>query len=47
VNLIDLLFVISNWGGTSGNPADVDGNGIVNIADLLAVISAWGDCPSE
>ena len=27
------------------NPADIDGNGVVDINDLLAVISAWGPCP--
>jgi hypothetical protein len=30
------------------DPADVDGNGVVNVADLVALILAWGPCvPSE
>jgi hypothetical protein len=45
VNITDLLFVISHWGGGAGDPADVNGDNTVNITDLLAVISAWGACP--
>jgi parallel beta-helix repeat protein len=44
VSIADLLFVISNWGAGTGNPADINGDDVVNIADLLAVISAWGAC---
>jgi hypothetical protein len=28
-----------------GNPADVNGDGVVNVDDLVAVILAWGPCP--
>ena len=44
VNIIDLLFVVSQW-GQPGGPADVNGDSVVNIADLLAVVAAWGMCP--
>ena len=27
-----------------GNPADVNGDGVVNVDDLLIVIAAWGPC---
>lgn len=29
---------------TPGNPADLDGDGIVGGADLAILLSAWGDC---
>ena len=45
VNIDDLLFVVANWGGGAGNPADVNGDNTVNIQDLLAVVGAWGACP--
>ncbi|MCI0676923.1 MAG: dockerin type I domain-containing protein, partial [Phycisphaerales bacterium] len=48
VNVIDLLAVISQWGGGPGSAGDIApgcGDGIVNVTDLLAVISAWGACP--
>ena len=44
VDIDDLLFVISNWGQSGVNPADVNGDNTVNIADLLAVVAAWGPC---
>jgi hypothetical protein len=28
------------------DPADINGDGLVNVVDLLAVISAWGLCPA-
>ena len=30
---------------TPANPADTNGDGVVNVVDLLAVINAWGACP--
>jgi hypothetical protein len=44
VNIQDLLFVIANWGGGAGNPADANGDNIVNIQDLLFIIANWGAC---
>ena len=44
VNLQDLLFIIANWGGGAGNPADVNGDNTVNLQDLLFIIANWGAC---
>ena len=35
--------------GSSGCPADVNGDGIVSVLDLLCVLSAWGafGCPED
>ena len=41
VNVIDLLFIIDQWGQTD-SPADINGDGIVNVSDLLMVIDNWG-----
>ena len=44
---IDRLRVMSfdcESGPGPGDPADVDGDGIVGITDLLAVLAAWGPC---
>lgn len=50
VNIDDLLFIISAWGGPGGR-ADIApgacGDGIVNVDDLLAIISHWGACGSS
>lgn len=43
VDVLDLLEVLSKWGGSGS--ADVNGDGIVDVLDLLAVLSAWGPCP--
>ena len=43
VNILDLVFVASNFEKSGKNRADVDGNGIVNILDLVRVASAFGD----
>lgn len=32
--------------GQIDQPADINGDGVVNVADLLAVITAWGACPT-
>jgi hypothetical protein len=29
----------------AGNPADINGDGLVDVQDLVAVILAWGPCP--
>ena len=35
------------WFGVDepGNPADVNGDGVVNVEDLVLVLLAWGPCP--
>ncbi len=48
VDVLDLLAVLSQWGGSGS--ADITGedgspDGIVDVLDLLAVLSAWGPCP--
>ena len=42
VNILDLVFVSSNFGQTGENIADVNGDGIVNIVDLVKVASEMG-----
>ena len=42
VNILDLVFVSSNFGKTGQNPADVNDDGIVNIVDLVKVAAAMG-----
>ena len=42
VNILDLVFVSSNFGKTGGNIADVNGDGIVNIVDLVKVAGEMG-----
>jgi hypothetical protein len=44
VGITDLLLLLPRWGPASGNPADLDGDGIVGITDLLALLGAWGPC---
>jgi len=43
VDVLDLLEVLSGWGGSG--PADVNGDGVVDVLDLLEVLAAWGPCP--
>ena len=42
VDVLDLLEVLSQWGGSGS--ADITGDGIVDVLDLLEVLSAWGPC---
>ena len=42
VNILDLVFVSSNFGKTGENIADVNGDGIVNIVDLVKVAGEMG-----
>jgi hypothetical protein len=32
---------------SSGSPADINGDGVVDISDLLLVLAEWGPCPPE
>ena len=41
VNILDLVFVASQFGLTDENAADVNGNGIINIQDLILVANAF------
>ena len=43
VDVLDLLEVLSQWGGSGS--ADITGDGIVDVLDLLEVLGAWGECP--
>ena len=43
VNIVDLLFVLSDWGQDCG-PADLNLDESVDVIDLLAVIGDWGPC---
>ena len=40
VNIMDLVFVATNFGKTGENSADVNGDGAVNREDILAVLDA-------
>ena len=43
VNILDLVFVASNFGKPNENGADVNGDGVVNIQDLVKVAGLIGD----
>ncbi len=45
VDVLDLLEVLGNWGG-SGD-ADITGDGVVDVLDLLEVLGSWGPCPVD
>jgi len=42
VDVLDLLEVLSQWGGSG--TADINGDGVVDVLDLLEVLGAWGPC---
>ncbi len=42
VDVLDLLEVLSQWGGSG--TADITGDGVVDVLDLLEVLSGWGEC---
>ena len=42
VDVLDLLEVLSQWGGSG--TADITGDGLVDVLDLLEVLGAWGPC---
>ena len=39
-----LLALIGAWGQTGPNPADLNGDRVVNVSDLLTLIGSWGPC---
>ena len=43
VNILDLVFVASNFGKTGEHIADVNDDGVVNILDLVKVAGAFGN----
>ena len=43
VNILDLVFIGTNFGKTGKNAADVNGDGVVNIVDLALVAAAIGN----
>lgn len=44
VNIDDVIAVIVAWGDLGPNPADLNGNGIVDGSDFALVLSAYGTC---
>ena len=42
VDVLDLLEVLAQWGGSGS--ADITGDGVVDVLDLLEVLAAWGPC---
>ena len=42
IDVLDLIEVLSQWGGSGS--ADINGDGVVDVLDLLAVLGAWGPC---
>ena len=43
VNILDLVFIGTNFGKTGKNAADVNGDGVVNIVDLALVAAKIGE----
>lgn len=44
VDVRDLIFVLDEFGQTSGGPSDVDFTGLVEVADVEHVLDDWGPC---
>jgi len=44
VDFVDLLDMLSQWGGCAGCDSDLDGDNAVGLGDLLRVLAAWGPC---
>jgi hypothetical protein len=40
----DLVTISLSPGGFGGNPADVNGDGVVDVDDLVLVVLTWGPC---
>jgi hypothetical protein len=45
VNVIDLLFMLSQWGGPGSCDCAQPPDGVVNVIDLLFMLGFWGPCP--
>jgi hypothetical protein len=43
VDVVDLVQVVTDWGG-AGGASDINGSGVVEVGDLVEVILAWGPC---
>jgi hypothetical protein len=41
----DLAIVLSLWGTTGAETADLDGNGTIDGGDLALLLANWGPCP--
>ncbi|MBM3752292.1 MAG: hypothetical protein FJW21_14140 [Acidimicrobiia bacterium] len=44
VNIDDVIAVILAWGDVGPNPADLNGDGIVDGSDFGLILSAYGTC---
>ena len=44
VDVDDIIDVISSWGATGDNPADVNNDNVVGAADLAIVLAGYGNC---
>ena len=44
VDGVQRVFVAAITVGSGGEPADLDGDGLVGFGDLLAVLASWGPC---
>lgn len=44
VDVDDIIDVISSWGATGDNPADVNNDNVVGAADLAIVLAGYGSC---
>lgn len=45
VGIIDFLRLLADWGscpGTSGCPADINGDGVVDVLDFVILLGNWG-----
>ncbi|MFK7961892.1 MAG: hypothetical protein AB8G96_15360 [Phycisphaerales bacterium] len=43
-DFVDVVSVLSSWGGCGSCREDITGDGNVNFVDLLEVLGAWGPC---
>ncbi len=43
IGIVDLLALLSQWGGPGA--CDFDADGMLGITDLLKLLANWGRCP--